>query len=285
MSKEGVKALPEGLREWLDAKANERGVDRAEMLARAVAAARLVEDGDEALVEGGRETEKLESSVDALDDRVAAVEADLDEKIADVRERVIQVKRESDANAPADHDHPRLRDRAERAVAAATEAGERLETLEDRLDAGFDDYEAVLEALGDEIDDLDDLDEKLTRLAAAVVDLRSRARDLEAAETRREALSELRKAANELGVVAAKCGGCGEPVRVGLLAAPRCPHCERTYVGVEPARGFFGFGSASLTVGDPPALDGRIGGEDRPDDDRSPEERVEAAGTGGAARE
>ncbi|MFW5965560.1 MAG: hypothetical protein ACOCP3_02285, partial [Halodesulfurarchaeum sp.] len=43
-----------------------------------------------------------------LEDRVNALEAELDEKIQDVRERVIQVKREADGKAPADHEHESL---------------------------------------------------------------------------------------------------------------------------------------------------------------------------------
>ncbi|MFC6737121.1 hypothetical protein ACFQEQ_12840, partial [Halolamina salina] len=55
-------------------------------------------------------------------------------------------------------------------------------------------------------------------------------------------------------VGAADCGACERQVHVGLLSAPRCPHCDEAFVDVEPGRRFFG--SATLVTGDQPALTG-----------------------------
>ncbi|WP_101294368.1 CopG family transcriptional regulator [Halegenticoccus soli] len=266
MAGEQSEALPAELREWLDAKAAELGVGRNELLTRAVVAFRLIEEGSDALARSEREREAIRADVDALSARVEAVESDLDGKVADLRERLVRVKRETDGKAPEGHEHPALREQVGRAAETAAEARERADALDDRLDRGFENYEEVLEGLRDESDELD---EKAGRLARAVVDLQSRAAALEAEASRRRATAALREAANGCGVDAAKCGACGETVHVGLLSEPRCPHCERGFADVEPPRGFFG--SAALTVGDPPALDGRCGTDADPD--RSSRER------------
>jgi hypothetical protein len=43
---------------------------------------------------------------------------------------------------------------------------------------------------------------------------------------------------------------------VGLLAEPRCPHCEEPFNAVDPKDGFFG--SNVLKTGRAPALEGEV---------------------------
>lgn len=198
-------------------------------------------------------------------DGIPASEGDVDDLreefvdlIEDVRERVIQVKRETDAKAPDDHDHDHLRAQAESANARVERLAGEVQSLEStvedlraRLDAGFDNYEEVLEYLTDATDDLD---EKTTTLARAVVDLRDQTATLTARNATRAAADELAREANRHGVTSADCGHCDREVHVGLLDAPECPHCASTFSGIDPKQGFFG--SNTLVVGDPPALDG-----------------------------
>ena len=249
MGSERVDGLPDELESWVDDRAAATDRTREEVVHRLIAAHRELderEDGDGELdldaVDGfetgsdaSRETDvdSIEQGLDDVAERVAALEADLDEKITDVRERVIQVKRETDAKAPAEHDHPEI-DR--------------------RLSEGFENYEEILEYL---TDTTDEHGSKLDRLGSAVVALRSRLSALEGSVETREAAADLRREANSRGVTKAACESCGETVHLGLLDEPRCPHCDAPFDGLEPKRGFFG--SNRLTVGDRPALESAAG--------------------------
>ncbi|WP_435176018.1 hypothetical protein [Halorussus sp. AFM4] len=257
-------AAADPLEGWLDAKAEELGVSRTELLAR-------LRDGDapedaEAFADLRREfgaelselREELEAQLAEVEADLADAEDDFDEKIDDVRDRVIQVKRETDAKAPADHGHDDLRqrtdsvaDRADRLADELDALAETVAELDDRVEAGFENYEDVLEYLTDATDDLES---RLSTLAEVTVELRDRTRTLTARHAARAAADELAHLANRRGVDSADCGHCGETVHVGLLAEPRCPHCASTFNDVEPKRGLFG--SARLVVGDPPALEG-----------------------------
>ncbi|QCC47077.1 putative sodium/potassium/calcium exchanger [Halobellus limi] len=245
MGSERVDGLPDELEAWVDDRAAATDRTREEVVRRLIAAHRELDedgssDGESALAGGDRpgaegetareaDVESIERELDEVAERVAALEADLDEKITDVRERVIQVKRETDAKASAEHDHPEI---------------------ERRLSAGFENYEEILEYLTDATDEHGS---KLDRLGSAVLALRSRLSDLEGAVETREAAADLRREANRHGVAEAACESCGESVRLGLLDEPRCPHCDSPFDGLDPKTGFFG--SNRLTVGDRPALE------------------------------
>ncbi|MGQ4557077.1 CopG family transcriptional regulator [Halobellus sp. GM3] len=260
MGTERVDGLPDELESWVAERAAADDLTREEIVRRLIAAHRLLEEDPDYLEsvdpaangdsKTGSDTEAPEpasaTEVEALTaelreaaDRIAALETDLDEKITDVRERVIQVKRETDAKAPADHDHP---------------------ALEDRMAAGFENYEEILEYL---TETADDHDAKLDTVAGAVVDLRARVAALERESTERAAVSALHREANRQGVATAACESCGQSVRISLLDEPFCPHCESPVDGVEPKRGFFG--SDRLTVGNWPALEGPEAETDAPD--------------------
>ncbi|MFC5365678.1 hypothetical protein [Salinirubrum litoreum] len=249
----GEQALGDDLDEWLDERADELGTDRERLLARLVAAQRLALS----------ETDGGLAELSTLESRVSAVEDDLDEKIADVRERVIQIKRETDAKAPADHGHPELADRLETLRAEIDTLRAEYDDLRDShdglrqdLDAGFENYELVLDDLDS---DTTDLAAKADTLARVALGLRERIASLEGESAVQRAVADLQREANRAGVSSAQCRNCGSSVHVGLLGAPACPHCEATFDGVEPARGFFG--SPKLTTGERPALtDGTDGG-------------------------
>jgi len=276
MAGEQITGLPEVLREWVFAHAEETGRPPEEVLARAVTLWRLLDEHEgslpdpESLTDGAIDAGSDGAAPDAarldlLEDRVDELDADLDEKIADVRSRVVQVKREADAKADDDHDHPELREAAESADADLAEEvaalGDDLDDLEGTFEAGFANYEDVLEYLTDAADEHD---AKLSALARAVADLRTRVSAMETEAATRRAAADLKAEANRHGIATAACDSCGSTVRVGLLSAPECPHCGATFDAVEPASGFFG--SASLTVGDRPALEGETVEEADPGD-------------------
>lgn len=260
----GMDEVSEWTQEWLEARATEHGVEADELLQRIAWVFRATRDGELAEVQPQDTLAELETAVasieSVLDDLQADVEdldAALDRKIQDVRERVIQVKRETDAKAPADHDHPDIErqvgEAAETAKTARSQVDELaadVEDLESLVDDGFVNFEEVLEFLTTEVDDVA---EKNTRLARAVVSMREAIRGMSEREGRRLAADRLREQANEHGIRSADCNDCGATLDVALLTDARCPHCASTFASVEPKRGFFG--SPTLEVGDRPALE------------------------------
>ena len=260
MDGEQVEGLPDVLREWVSARAEETGRTREEVLARAVTLARLLDEYGDDLPDpasvGSEPTDREETAARVADltDRVDELDRELDEKVDDVRSRVIQVKREADEKADADHDHPTLREATEAVedLSADVDAFRAdLSELEETFERGFANYEEVLEYLTDATDDHD---EKLSRLAAVLSDVRARVSTLESREARRLAAADLKREANRRGIATADCDDCGGAVRLGLLSSPECPHCGSTFETVEPGSGFFG--SPSLTIGPRPALEG-----------------------------
>ena len=238
--------LPEELRTWVEERAGERGVDPETVLARAV----LVHREAERLADGedGTDSSAVADRLDRLDDEV-------DDLIEDVRERVIQVKRETDEKAPADHDHPDLRETTREAVETAERALEAAETA--RAAGGGDgDLEA---RVGDLTETTERLERRAETLARVAVDAREDLRRLRSAEAERAAADDLRRTANRNGDAVANCEGCGETVRLSLLSRPRCPHCDAGLADVEPS-GLIG--KARLRTGTPPALDGETAAAD-----------------------
>jgi chromosome segregation ATPase len=263
--------LPPDLEEWLTEQATEMDRSREDVVRELVAAYRSMTSGDdssdvlttddvdefvdadalEAYVERSAFDEALEAYVqqaafeEALDEHREEFEALLD----DVRKRVVQVKREADAKAPADHDHEALEERVDALATDVTSTSEAVEAVEDDLEAGFENFEDVLEYLTETTDDLEG---KTGKLARVLVDVRSEVQRLRVQESRRAEAEALQLAANREGVRTAKCGECESPVDVSLLSAPECPHCASTFSDVEKRSGLFS--SNRLVTGDPPAL-------------------------------
>ena len=241
MSEEGpqVENVPDGVGAWIDERAEECGLTRTEFL-RGLAAA---------LDDGAPEPF-------ARQERVSAVEDGVDEKIQDVRDRVLQVKREADRKADADHEHPEL----ERAVAATDERiadlatavedqRSRLDDVESRVDDGFENFEEVLDYL---TETTDDLGAKTQTLATALLDVRDGVRLI--AQGNNSAVDQLAAQANRKGVREAACEDCARSVDIALLREPACPHCGATFSRVESKSGWFG--SHTLQTGEsPPALE------------------------------
>ena len=257
MEGEGTDAetLPEEFDEWVERRAAELETDRADVLARAVTALRAIDDeADASLVaaadgDAGDDLRRVEARVDDL-------EGEFDEKLADVRERVVQVKREVDEKAPADHDHRDIESALSETRVAAAEVTdrtaaleERVDQLDDRVTSGFENYEEVLSYL---TDTTDETGAKLDAVARTLLDLRSRVAALESAAARDAAVADIRADANRRGVTVARCESCDGTVGLGLLDDPTCPHCDVTFDGLGPDRGLFK--KPRLTTGTPPAL-------------------------------
>lgn len=247
--------LPDDVAEWLRAVADERGVSETELLRTLLTAE---PDGSRP---GAR--------------RLEEVEREFRELVEDVRERVIQVKRETDEKAPADHGHPELANELQRVADGLDRVEAEHERVDHRVDRGFENYEEVLEYL---TETTDDVQHAVSRLTSVVVDLRGRIRETTRDEARRTALAHLTDAANRHGVNSARCEDCGESVDVSLLVEPRCPHCDTAFTTLEPRPGFFR--TSVLHTGRLPALEEPSGGAlddeleklvERPTDEGGPE--------------
>lgn len=248
--------LPSELQEWLDQAASRRDVDRDTLVQELIGAHKALEgtNGESPSsitgVDTGVSEQRLEQEADD-------VRAEFMELLEDVRKRVIQVKREADAKAPADHHHEDL-DRIEELADSLQQIDDTVDGLEATLsevetdlETGFDNYEEILEHL---LDTVDDLDAKTTTLAKATIQSRQRVHEVVAAHRKRAAVDEIKLAASQYGIETAVCGDCGTSVRVALLTAPECPHCVETFAQLRPKSGLFG--KPTLETGKPPALTG-----------------------------
>jgi DNA repair exonuclease SbcCD ATPase subunit len=254
--------LPAELDDWLDERAAALDADRETVLVQLLASYRATAelDGEYDPSNGqgmpGVDSETVENAVqsilaETLDDRVESavqtqvraavqstvegrledIQGDYMEKIEDVRERVIQLKRELDAKAAADHDHAEL-DRVAEVTARLDDIESSLDEARDDLDGRLADQEDATEDIQETLDSLQD---RLKTVAWVVSDLR------EAHENGGvEAVDRLKRAAAQENVDHANCESCGETVSIGLLTEPNCPHCQTTVTDVKPSSGFFG---------------------------------------------
>ncbi len=175
-----------------------------------------------------------EQASQQLQSEIQSVESDFVAKIEDVRDRVIQVKKETDQKAPVDHEHPELADQISELTTETEEVAASVEDLRTDLDAELDDQAGRL----DEVDEtIQDMQEKLRTVAYVVRDLRE---STEFDNKRDTSVEQIKRAAAGHDVERARCEACGQGVAVSLLTEPECPHCEATVTDVEPGEGFFG---------------------------------------------
>lgn len=231
--------VPDAVLGWLRAVADERDVPETELL--------------RSLVSGGPAGGADASGGGVDEEELERVEREFRELVEDVRDRIVQVKREADEKAPADHTHGDLRGTLDQVGREMGELEQEVDRLDDRLAAGFENYEEILTHL---TETTDELDRKLGRLASVLIDLRDQVGAAARDEVRRTALRQLTDTANRHGVERAKCEDCGEGVHVGMLIEPRCPHCDSSFSALEP-KGLFR--KSVLHTGTMPALES--GGE------------------------
>lgn len=231
-------AIPAAVDDWLAEEATRRGETRDDVCRRLVTAAHSV------ATDGDLEPADRDDIVE-LEGKLETHREEFSELLEDVRDRVIQVKREADGKAPADHAHPELPTDDDLEALRAD-----LEGLETTVENGFDNFETILDELLGRTDDLGD---RSTLLARAVVDLREQRTAIAERERSRAAADDLKLAANRLGIDAAVCEDCGSNVDVALLTEPECPHCASGFADVAEKSSLFG--SPRLVTGDPPALE------------------------------
>lgn len=194
------------------------------------AAAEEVEQQVEGLLTD-RLTEETEEVQGQLGARVDNVEQAFQEKLQDVRQRIIQVKKETDGKAPADHTHPEL----ER-LSALQEEIESLQTEFEELNSEYEErVREHTERIDDHADRLAEVHDRLQTVAWVVSDLR----EAQQSSSGLEAVERIKRAAARADIERASCENCGEGVTLSLMTDPHCPHCDATVTNVEPAGGWF----------------------------------------------
>lgn len=215
-----------------------------------------------AVVNGlGETTDRIGETVESLTAEVETLEAEVDEDVEDLRERLVQLYRDTEQKAEADHTHPDLAEQLDEVDANARAVADRVDGLEDRVESIDDTVASVddrVERIEDRLDALaaadDDAADKLSRVASAVVRIQRRLREIDGERADHGRLDEILDAANRHGVTKADCDGCGHTVRLSLLSSAECPRCESRFDALDPADRFYR--RSRLIVDDRPALSG-----------------------------
>jgi len=264
--------LPPGLDDWLDERATALGESREAVVRELLASYRTtteLEDEEtlDALLDGAVEDamqdeldaavaaavddvvdervesivrDRLPSITDAvesrLDDRFEPLDQEFQEKITDVRQRVVQLKRELNSKAPADHEAFAAVDELEEDV---TDLNRELVDVRDDMEQNVADQASRLDTIEQRFDEferrLSDTEDKLKRVAWVVSDLRDNQGGRDAHQ---KAVNRIKRAAAQEGLNTASCQDCSESVDIGLLTDPECPHCNATVSDVRPEGGF-----------------------------------------------
>jgi predicted Zn-ribbon and HTH transcriptional regulator len=238
--------IPAELDDWLDEQATKRDVDRDTLLSQLLAAYQttakyngelegeiqtfesdhietLIEDQIEQQFPGDSETAA------ALKDRIDTIGSEHEQKITELHNRVVQIKKELDAKAPEDHDHSEFEHLRE--LAARVEAlGDELNALREESETEDDDQLAEFD------DRLEEVEDRLQSVAWLVGNLRDTVEE----DDTLDVADRIKRAAAESNIEQAKCQNCGETVSIGLLTEPECPHCNTAVRDVEPSSGWFG---------------------------------------------
>lgn len=230
--------------EWANERAAALDLEVDEFLERLLLAYRAAESGD---LPDSTDEDELE----ALETKLAEVETEMDTLIEDVRERVVQVKKEADAKAPQDHDHQGLEVEIEETRTAVEDLEASVEGVRTDLDQGFDNFQEILEYL---LSRTDEMAENVGTVGSAVVELREKLDTIAAREHWRRTADRLKTIAAKRGVRTARCETCDSKIDVALLAGASCPACDATFRDLDANPGFFG--TSYLLTGSRPALEG-----------------------------
>lgn len=226
--------------EWIDRIAESEGLTREEVVEQLVSSYWTLQEMHGLIEQSEEGTESAElpldverlfsEDVEALVDRLDRLEAAVEEGTSTDPEAV----------------NARVEMLAQRIAAVEESLTERVGSLERRFDEEFDNLETILDYLIETTDELDDQVESVAEAQAA--DRRDREEE--------QRLVELKRLASRLGVRSAKCEYCDARVEIALLPTPHCPQCDRRFTDIQPATGWFGFGTDVLTVSGEPLLEG-----------------------------
>ncbi|MEF8772789.1 hypothetical protein [Halodesulfurarchaeum sp.] len=221
--------------------------------------------------------EELQEEIETiaeLEAKIERLESTVESDIQDVRERVVQVKRETDAKASQDHSHESLEAELTELEGDVEDIHETLDQTNSRMEGGFNNFEEILESL---LDRTVALETDVDKLGQVLRSVRNTLDAVAQRDQRRARADHLKQNAATTGVRTAKCEACRSRIDVALLSAATCPSCGESFHTLDANPGFFG--TSILETGDRPALEG---GEfqGRPDlDSVGPESQDETQAT------
>lgn len=193
---------------------------------------KLVDSLDERLADVSQSA--AEQATTQVEDHVESLESDFMANVEDVRDRVIQVKKEADRKAPAEHSHPNLAGQINEISADVADVQEELTAVRADLEGQFDSHESRFDELDETVWDVQ---EKLQTIAHVVKKLR----DSSQFDNKRDtSVDQIKQTAAQQDIDRAMCEACGDGVEIALMTAPECPHCQATVTDVDPGDGFFG---------------------------------------------
>ncbi len=196
-----------------------------------------------------------ESQLEDLKSRLETLEESVEADIQDLRDRVVQVKRETDSKAPADHTHEQLEQRLDQQLEQLQDDLEDtqadLSATNARLEGGFENFEEILESL---MNRTETLETDVETLGTALQTMRRTLDSIGEREQQRARADHLKRTAAKRGVRTAKCADCNSKLDVALLSTATCPNCEARFHTLDANPGFFG--TSILETGERPALEG-----------------------------
>ena len=194
-----------------------------------------VEDKSDKIAEIREDVENLRNSESNIKRRLNSVENTatenknlIQDRIEDVREKIITLARRQEEKSEKDHNHPELLD-------DLSEVEERIEEIE----SDFQDQSQEIQSLKDDIktvsDRESDLREKATDLAHSHLELKEAFEDLRdyLEEENDDRLSRILTEAQKNQVSVADCQNCGSKIDISILRESECPFCESQLSGLE----------------------------------------------------
>lgn len=189
-----------------------------------------VQENVDALVTD-RVNEATNSVQRQLGDRIETVDEESQAKLEDVRNRVIELKREANAKAPADHSHDEF-DTVSSLVTQVESLEAEVRELRAEVGDTLPEHEDQIEQLETQLAETED---RLQTVAWITSDLRDAFESGEGLEV----VERIKRAAAKANISSAACESCGNDVNLALLTDPECPHCSATVNNVEPNPGWF----------------------------------------------
>ncbi|MFB6307847.1 MAG: hypothetical protein ABEH35_00815 [Haloarculaceae archaeon] len=190
---------------------------------------RRIEEGLDSEIESAIENS---GTVADLEEDLESLRADYEQNLQDVRERVIQVKKDADEKAPADRQRE-LEERVESLETELEEIGQRVSALSEEVESDGEEIETLEESLRSVESEFDSVKDRLQRVAWVVNGLKDRSES-------RDEVHRLKARAAELDVSTAECERCGETVEIDLLTEPECPHCNTAVDTITDTSGLLG---------------------------------------------
>ncbi|QZA87865.1 hypothetical protein K0C01_08650 [Salinarchaeum sp. IM2453] len=228
VNKTNTVTLPEELDQWVTEKASQQEMDSDAYLQL------LLQTHKQLLEEGNSPTAVSDQQ---FQQTIQDLRSSQQELINDLRDRITEVKLESEQKAPNHHEHSHhqhelkditsdIEDGEERVDGHATD----MTQVRSNLDDGFNKYEKTLITL---LEQTDNSIEKSKVLGESLLELRELLDPAVKKYAQQDLLSDIMKTANRQNITKARCAECGSKVQLSQLTTPQCPYCSSRFVDVE----------------------------------------------------